>query len=93
MVSFHSLYDLLAFHFTGTTLTDHPMTPSFGARLKVFVSGSLIPALPEIAKDLSSDVAVIRYARLVSFVLLVEEIPPTIVGQSAYRGSLARLPV
>jgi len=83
MVPFHSLYDLLAFRFARTTLTDHSMTRSFGARLKVFVSGSLIPALPEIAKDLNSDVAVIRYACLVSFVLLVEEIPPTTAGRSA----------
>ena len=37
------------------------MTPSL-ASLKVFVTGSFIPAIPQVAEELGSDVAVIRYA-------------------------------
>ena len=36
-------------------------------RPKVFVSGSFIPAIPEVAEELGTDVSVVRYAYLASF--------------------------
>ena len=86
---FRSPYDPFDFSFelARTVLTDHPIILSFGTPLKVFVSGSLVPVLPQVAKDLGSDVATVRYACLMSFILLAEEIPSWAVSVMLFTAS------
>jgi hypothetical protein len=59
---------------------DRGVTQFFYASLIVFVVGSFIPAIPEVAEELGADVSVVRYAYTVFIApIAVEGNPRTIV--------------